>query len=246
MVHTQDVIGVIPSRMGATRLPGKPLLPIAGIAMIERVYRGAAGCQRLRRVVVATDSPEIVDYCQARRIPVQMTAAGHPSGTDRVWEVVEALGAEAAVNIQGDEPMVRPEMLDTLVEALFARPEIEVATLCTPVDAAEAQAVSACKVVMDASGQALYFSRAAIPFPRDGEARYLKHLGYYAYSRRALESFHRWPPAPLEQVERLEQLRFLHHGVEIAVAETPFNTFGVDTAEDLAAVEAALRAAGGA
>ena len=133
---------------------------------------------------------------------------------------------------------------ETLVAALFARPEIEVATLCTPVEAEEAQAASACKVVMDAGGEALYFSRAPIPFPREGAPGYMKHLGYYAYSRRALNAFHGWPPAPLEQVERLEQLRFLHHGVGIAVAETPFNTIGIDTAEDLAAVEARLSGGG--
>lgn len=241
MQPTLDIIGVIPSRMGATRLPGKPLRLIGGIPMIERVYRGAAACQGLRQVVVATESPEIEDFCHHASIPVHLTSADHPSGTDRVWQVVEELGAEAAVNIQGDEPMVRPEMIATLVAALFSQPEIEVASLYTPVPAEEAQAASACKVVMDLSGRALYFSRAAIPFPREGQPQYRKHLGYYAYSRHALRQFHAWAPTELENYERLEQLRFLAHGVPIAMAETPHNTIGIDTPEDLAEVERHFR-----
>jgi len=229
--------------MGATRLPGKPLRAIAGVPMIQRAYEGAAGCRRLEQVWVATDSAEIEMFCRERRIPVRMTSADHASGTDRVWQVVEEMGADAAVNIQGDEPMVRAEMIDTLVATLFSAPEIEVASLFTAVEEDEAQLPSACKVVMEANGRALYFSRAAIPFPREGQPRYRKHLGYYAYSRRVLSAFHSWAPSELEQHERLEQLRFLHHGVRIAMAETPFNTIGIDTPEDLAAVEQLLRAA---
>ncbi len=232
--------------MASTRLPGKPLLPIAGVAMIERVYEGTVACRTLRRVVVATDSAEIVSFCEARAISVRLTSHAHPSGTDRVWEVAEALGATAVVNVQGDEPMVRPEMLERMLEALFARPETEVASLYTPITAAEAEWASACKVVMDEEMRALYFSRAAIPFPRRGQPQYCKHLGYYAYSRAALQAFHAWPPAPLEQAEGLEQLRFLHHGVAIAMAETPFNTVGIDTREDLEAAEKLLSRSNGA
>lgn len=235
-----DIVGVIPARMAATRLPGKPLRPIAGVPMIERVYAGAAACRRLQRVVVATDSDDIVEFCRGRRIPVEMTSADHPSGTDRVWEVVERLGAPAALNIQGDEPMVRPEMIEALVDAIFSRPEVEVASLYTEADPAEAALASVCKVVMDETRTALYFSRAPIPFYREGEPRYHKHLGYYAYSRAALQRFHAWPPTPLEAAERLEQLRFLHHGMRIAMAYTPHNTIGVDTLEDLAEVERKL------
>jgi len=240
---TTNLIGVIPARMAATRLPGKPLRLIAGIPMIERVYRGAAASPRLPRVVVATDAEEIAAFCRSRQIPVHMTRADHASGTDRVWQVVEALGAEAAVNIQGDEPMVRAEMITALVDALFAHPEIEVSTLCTRVSAAEAQEPSACKVICDAAGRALYFSRAVIPYVRPEPAMppvYLKHLGFYAYSREALAQFHAWRPSDLELWERLEQLRFLDHGVEIAVAETAFNSIGIDTPEDLARVESLL------
>jgi len=223
--------------MGATRLPGKPLRAIAGVPMIERVYRGAVECPELERVVVATDSPEIAAFCQGQGIPVHMTSADHASGTDRVWQAVEELGAEAAVNIQGDEPMVRGAMISALVAALFSSPEVQVASLYTPAEQEEVPLPSVCKVVMDGRRRALYFSRAAIPFPREGSPRYAKHLGYYAYSRQALASFHAWPPSELESVERLEQLRFLDHGVAIQMAETPFNTIGIDTAEDLAQVE---------
>lgn len=236
-----EIVGVIPSRMAATRLPGKPLRPIAGVPMIQRVYEGAAACRALTRVVVATDSAEIVDFCRGRNIPVEMTSPQHASGTDRVGEVVERLGAPAAVNIQGDEPMVQADMLEALVAALFARPDIEVASLFTDADAAEAALPSVCKVVMDDRGKALYFSRSPIPFFREGKPHYHKHLGYYAYSRSALQRFHAWLPVPLEQVERLEQLRFLYHGIEIAMAYTPHNTIGVDTMEDLAEVERKLR-----
>lgn len=226
--------------MAATRLPGKPLRLIAGVAMIERVYRGAAACPLLPRVVVATDSGEIQAFCQARQIPCHLTSPDHPSGTDRVWQVASELGAAAAVNIQGDEPLVRPEMIATLIDTLFAAPDTEVATIYTAASAAEATMPSVCKLVTDERGRALYFSRAAIPYPREGTPAYKKHLGFYAYSRRALDAFHAWPPAPLEEHERLEQLRFLYHGGAIACAETPFDTIGVDTAEDLAAVERIL------
>jgi len=237
---TSKIIGVIPARMGAIRLPGKPLRAIAGVPMIQRVYEGAVGCRQLDQVLVATDSAEIEAFCRERRIPVRMTSPDHASGTDRVWQVVEELGADAAVNIQGDEPMVRVEMIETLVATLFSAPEIEVASLFVRVGREEAQEPSACKVVVEANGTALYFSRAAIPFPREGQPQYKKHLGYYGYSRRMLGAFHSWPTSELEQHERLEQLRFLDHGVRIAMAETPFNTVGIDTPEDLAEVERLL------
>ncbi|TAN24045.1 MAG: 3-deoxy-manno-octulosonate cytidylyltransferase [Acidobacteria bacterium] len=243
MRKTPGVLGVIPARMASTRLPGKPLLPIVGVPMIQRVYEGAADCRRLHTVVVATDSAEIATFCRAHAIPVRLTSAAHTSGTDRVWQVAQEMGAAAVVNIQGDEPMVRAEMLEVLVDALFREEATQVASLYTVMEAAEAQLPSACKVVLDGQGRALYFSRAAIPFPREGQPQYYKHLGYYAYSREALEAFHGWAPTMLEMTERLEQLRFLHHGVEIAMAETPYNTIGIDTAEDLAAAEALIRGA---
>jgi len=205
--------------------------------MVQRVYEGCLGCPGLSQVVVATDSEEIAGFCRQQAIPVCLTSPDHASGTDRVHEVAQRMNADAAINIQGDEPMVRPEMLHTLLEALFSAPEIEIATLCTPVSAEEAQQPSAVKVVTDAAGRSLYFSRAPIPFPREGIAAFRKHLGYYAYSRAALDRFHAWPVSRLEQIERLEQLRFLENGMTLAVAETPFDTIGIDTAEDLARAE---------
>lgn len=242
--HTPEVIGVIPARLASTRLARKALIPIAGVPMIGRVYQGARGCARLRQVLVATDSEEIAAYCRGAAIPVAMTSPAHLSGTDRICEVLARdPTAQAVVNIQGDEPMVRAEMLDALLDALFAAPDIEVATLCTPLDAAEASQPSVTKVVLDGRDRALYFSRSPIPFPREGPAHYLKHLGFYAYSRRALEAFRAWPAGKLEAAEKLEQLRFLENGWPIAVAETPFDSIGVDTAEDHARVEERFRSA---
>ncbi|MHB8734435.1 MAG: 3-deoxy-manno-octulosonate cytidylyltransferase [Terriglobales bacterium] len=243
MQPTTALLGVIPARLASTRLPRKALAEIAGVPMIERVYRGARESRALAEIIVATDADEILDFCRRRSIPARMTATTHLSGTDRVWEVAMTEGAEAVVNIQGDEPMVRGAMLDTLVAALFARAECEIATLATPIDGQEAQEPSAVKVVCDARGLARYFSRAPIPFPRDGApGAYLKHLGYYAYSRGALDQFHALPVSRLEAIEKLEQLRFLENGWEITVAETPHDSIGVDTAEDLARVDAVLRA----
>ncbi|MGH9541583.1 MAG: 3-deoxy-manno-octulosonate cytidylyltransferase [Terriglobales bacterium] len=238
MHSTAAVVGIIPARLASTRLARKALRPIAGVPMIARVYQGARACGRLRQVLVATDADEIAAYCRQAAIPIAMTSSAHASGTDRIGEVLAASPEiEAVVNIQGDEPMVRAEMLDALLDALFAAPDIEVATLSTPLAAAEADAPNIVKVVLDRRGRALYFSRAPIPYPREGPPLYRKHLGYYAYSRRALDAFRAWPAGALETAERLEQLRFLENGWPIAVAETPFDSIGVDTAEDLARVE---------
>lgn len=243
MEATADILGVIPARLGSTRLARKALADIAGRPMIQRVYEGARGCPRLRELGVATDASEIAAACQAAKIPVWMTAAEHSSGTSRITEVLQRRPAAAVVNIQGDEPMVRAEMIETLLAALFAAPEIAVATLATPLAAEAAADPATVKVVTDAAGRALYFSRAAIPFPRHGAPAYRKHLGYYAYSAPALAAFLAWRPGPLEMTEQLEQLRFLENGWAIAVAETPYDTIGVDTAEDLARVRARLAGA---
>ncbi len=242
MLPVTEIDGIIPARMGSTRLPGKALRPIAGTPMIERVYRGARECRKLRQVWVATDAEEIAAFCRGRGIPAQMTAATHRSGTDRVLEAAERLGSQAVVNIQGDEPMVRAEMLDLLIAALFARPEIEVATLRTPLRPEAAGEPGTVKVVCDGEGRALYFSRAVIPYARDAKAapRLWKHLGYYAYSLAALRRFTQWPAGELEQCEQLEQLRFLENGTAIAAAATEHDTIGVDTLEDWQRAEARL------
>lgn len=243
MQATADILGVIPARLGSTRLARKALAEIGGKPMIQWVYEGARGCRRLAELGVATDASEIAAACRAAGIPVWMTGAAHGSGTSRITEVLRARPAAAVVNIQGDEPMARAEMIEALLEALFAAPEIEVATLATPLAADAAADPAAVKVVTDRAGRALYFSRAAIPFPRHGAPAYRKHLGYYAYSARALAAFQGWPPGRLETAEQLEQLRFLENGWPIAVAETPFDTIGVDTAEDLARVRATVAGA---
>ena len=171
-----------------------------------------------------------------------MTSPLHRSGTDRVHEVSQSITAEVFVNIQGDEPLVRREHLEALL-ALMARSSIQVGTLKTPCSPEDRDNPNAVKVVTALDGRALYFSRATIPFDRDasGQARHYKHLGFYAYRKSALDGFVAWPESQLEHCERLEQLRFLDNGVDIYVAETPFDTVGVDTEEDLQRVEKILK-----
>jgi 3-deoxy-manno-octulosonate cytidylyltransferase (CMP-KDO synthetase) len=192
-------------------------------------------------VVVATDSEDVAGVCRGRGIPAVFTPASCPSGSDRVREVARVIDAEIYVNIQGDEPLLTPEFFPPML-ALLDRPHVEVATLavrCAPQDVANPNAV---KVVTDLNGRALYFSRATIPFDRDGAgfAGYRKHLGIYAYRKAALERFAALPPTPLEQVERLEQLRLLENGISLYVAEAPRDTIGVDTEADLLRAEEVL------
>jgi 3-deoxy-manno-octulosonate cytidylyltransferase (CMP-KDO synthetase) len=193
---------------------------------------------------VATDSEEILGLGTKYGWQVLMTSPEHQSGTDRVWEVASRLPADVYVNIQGDEPLTRPEHIEVLL-TLMQDTAVQVGTLktpCAPHDIANPNAV---KVVTDRSGRALYFSRATLPFDRDGESHpaYFKHLGFYAYRRAALERFCSIQPGDLEHAERLEQLRFLEHGIPIHVAETPFDTIGVDTEADLQRVETLIRVA---
>ena len=236
-----NIVAVIPARLASTRLPRKPLREIAGKSMISRVYEAAAASNLVSQAIVATDSQEIVDHCRERAIPVRITSSEHRSGTDRVREVAASVPADVYINVQGDEPLARPEHLDALVR-LMQQPGVGVGTLKTPCATEEVENPSAVKVVCDAAGRALYFSRGTIPFDRDrsGRVRYFKHLGFYAYRALALERFCSWPESELERSERLEQLRFLENGVAIHVAETPFDTVGVDTEEDLRRVERIL------
>jgi 3-deoxy-manno-octulosonate cytidylyltransferase (CMP-KDO synthetase) len=237
------VLGVIPARLGSTRLPRKVLREIAGTPMIAHVFRRARQSELLSDLIVATDSEEVVATCRAYGIPAIMTSADHPSGTDRVWEVSRSRIADIYVNIQGDEPLITSGHIRNLVQPFRAHPGIQVTTLKIVATPDEAQNPNVVKVVCDAQGRALYFSRHPIPFDRDraGSITYWKHPGGYAYSRDALESFHRLPHSPLERTERLEQLRFLEHGIPIHVVETSEPTLGVDTEADLLAVEAVLR-----
>jgi 3-deoxy-manno-octulosonate cytidylyltransferase (CMP-KDO synthetase) len=246
--HTLDtpkprILGVIPARLGSTRLPRKVLREIAGQPMIGWVYRAARACPLLDQVLIATDSEEVLAFAQEHSLPAVFTPADCPSGTDRVHAVAESIPADIYVNIQGDEPLIRPEHLDALL-APFTRPDVQVATLSTPCSPEHIHTPSAVKVVTATDGRALYFSRATIPYDRDnsGGITYRKHLGIYAYRKQALQRFPKLPPSQLEAAEKLEQLRFLENGFDIYVADTPYDTIGVDTEEDLRAVEALLSA----
>ena len=239
------VLGVIPARLESTRLPRKPLRLICGQPMIAWVYRRARAAACLDDLLVATDSAEIFSYCCASNIPAMMTSSAHRSGTDRVVEVLARESADICVNIQGDEPMITSEHIELLLRPFRDLPETQVSTLKVAIGLEEARNPNNVKVVTDLSGRALYFSRALVPYDRDGSGhvQYYKHLGLYAYARTALEKFHRLPPSDLEQLEKLEQLRFLENGIPITVVETSQDTLGVDTEEDLRKVEEYFRRA---
>jgi len=238
------VLGVIPARLASTRLSRKVLRIIAGKPMLAWVYEAAKACPQLNRVLIATDSEEVADLCRQNDFPFQLTSPDLPSGTDRLHAVAQLVPADIYVNIQGDEPLLKPEHLTALLRP-FAQPHVEVSTLkvlCTPENIANPNAV---KVVTAADGRALYFSRATIPYDRDARdgaaPQYWKHIGLYAYRKSTLNRFPTLPTSLLEQTERLEQLRFLENGISIHVEPTDFDTIGVDTEEDLKRVEALLR-----
>jgi 3-deoxy-manno-octulosonate cytidylyltransferase (CMP-KDO synthetase) len=238
-------VAIIPARIASTRLPRKILREIAGQTMLERVYEAAKNCKLLSDVIVATDSPEIMDVCRKHGWRAQLTSDKHKSGTDRVHEVAQSFSEEQLidvfVNVQGDEPLARSEHIDALLGPM-RDPKVQVSTVMTPCPAADIANPNAVKIVVNNQGRALYFSRSTIPFDRDktGSFRYMKHLGFYAYRKAALDMFCLLPESDLERSERLEQLRFLENGIDIHAAETPFDTIGVDTEEDLERVEGIL------
>jgi len=242
MQDSRKVIGVIPARLGSTRLPRKVLRAIAGKAMLHWVYESAARSSLLDELVVAADSEDVGQYCRSHNLAVMMTGS-HPSGSDRLHEVMERTDGGIYVNIQGDEPTLRTDHVELLLEPVLSG-LAEVATLKVAIDPNAARNPNCVKVVTDLRGRALYFSRFPIPFDRDGTAahRYYKHIGLYAYTRAALIRFHGLPQSALERAERLEQLRFLENGISIQVAETPHDTIGVDTEEDLQKVAALFAA----
>jgi len=235
------IAGVIPARLGSTRMARKVLRSIAGRPMVEWVWRAAHASGLMSPVVVATDADEVAEACRARSIPVVMTSPACPSGSDRVREAARQIDAEIYVNIQADEPTLTPDFFPPLLN-LFDRPEVEVSTLSVPCPPHEFNNPNAVKVVTDLDGRALYFSRATIPYDRDssGFTGYRKHLGIYAYRKHALARFASLPPTPLEILERLEQLRLLENGINIYVADAPRDTIGVDTEEDLVRAQALL------
>ncbi len=243
------VIGVIPARLASTRLPRKMLREVAGKPLLAWVYQAAAGAGVFDRLIVAADSDEVTRLCSNHGWEVRMTAPELASGTDRVHAIAQQLHSENAlsdpdpifVNIQGDEPLLRPEHFHALLRP-FTHAEVQVSTLRTPCPAEDIQNPNVVKVVVDCGGKALYFSRATIPCDRDriGGIAYWKHLGIYAYRNHVLERFPSLPPSSLEAAERLEQLRLLENGIPIHVEQVEFDTIGVDTEADLKSVAALL------
>lgn len=232
---------VIPARYASSRLPGKPLADIAGRPMIAHVYDRAMAVPGVDVVAVATDDERVAAAVTAFGGRVVLTRADHPSGTDRLVEAMREIEADLYVNLQGDEPMVRPEDIAGLIDAMRMDPAVDVGTLAHPITAAEAAGPHAVKVVLSGNGNALYFSRSAIPYPRVAKAAtYLKHVGIYAYRRDVLARFATLPRPAIEEAEQLEQLRFLAAGMRIRVNIVDPTGPGVDTPEDLEIVRAAL------
>jgi 3-deoxy-manno-octulosonate cytidylyltransferase (CMP-KDO synthetase) len=237
-----DAIAIIPARLASTRLPRKVLREICGRPMLAHVVEGARQCPQLAEVIVATDSEEVLALCKQNGWRAEMTSSSHRSGTDRIYEVAKRVDGDVYVNVQGDEPLARPEHISALL-APMQNPDVLVSTVKTACSTADVNNPNAVKVVTDLDARALYFTRATVPFDRDnsGTVRRFKHLGFYGYRREALDKFCTWPESELERAERLEQLRFLDHGIDIYVAETPYDTVGVDTEEDLRRVEEILK-----
>ncbi len=244
-----QVVIIIPARYASTRFPGKPLAPLWGKPIIQHVYERAVRSRLSSRAIIATDDERIAAAARSFGAGVALTRPDHPSGTDRVAEVAAALDADLIVNVQGDEPLVDPAAIDAAVEPLLADPSIPMGTLAAPIEAVEDLAnPNVVKVVVDQAGFALYFSRLPIPFVRDGAqwrglaacgpvARY-RHIGLYVYRRDFLLGLATLAPTPLEQAEKLEQLRVLEHGHRIRVVIVPTASPGIDTPEDLARLAA--------
>ena len=236
------ILGVIPSRYASSRLPGKPLLEISGKTMVEHVYRRAMASGIFFRVVVATDDRRVYEAVEKFGGDVIMTSPDHPDGSSRVAEVARGIDTDYVINIQGDEPLLDPHILDELVAPFAAEPDVAVCTLAMPVEPERARSPNQVKVVAANNGDALYFSRSRLPFDRDGgEGEILGHIGLYAFRMRALERFVNLPQSPLEKREKLEQLRFLENGVPIRVVRVEgYEAHGVDTPEDLETIRELL------
>jgi len=232
---------VIPARYGSTRLPAKPLADILGKPMIQHVYERAARATRLQGVVVATDDPRIMEAVAAFGGQAIMTSPDHASGTERLAEVAGRMEADVYVNVQGDEPLVRPADVDTLVRLMESRPDRLVGSLCHPMDPEDLDNPNAVKVVLTHHNDAMYFSRAGIPYLRCPGAPHFKHMGLYAYRREFLAGHAALPASPLAQSEQLEQLRFLQAGIPIVMDfTTAMPGPAVDTMEDLEQVRRVL------
>ncbi len=245
-MNSVAVIIVIPARYGSTRLPGKPLVALAGKPMIERVYERASQSKLAKRVIVATDDDRIMKAVQSFGGEALMTRSTHRTGTERVAEVASHTGGDVFVNVQGDEPLLDPAAVDTAINALLEEPAASVSTIATliktPADIMDPNVV---KTILDFDDNALYFSRAPIPWVRDSaskiQVRHLKHLGLYAFQRAALLEYPTLPQGTLERIEQLEQLRWLENGWKMRVAEVEHDAVSVDVPADVERVEKILQ-----
>ena len=240
-----EVTAIIPARWASTRFPGKPLVNLRGKPLVQHVWERANRAKCVGRVIIATDDMRIAEAAFDFGAEVALTSPKHPTGTDRLAEVAGKLKSAAIIlNVQGDEPDIAPSTIDRLVGALQDDPGLGMVTAANPVtDLADVQNPHVVKVVTDLAGRALYFSRSVIPHDRDGRRgiRYLRHQGIYGYRRKVLLAFVKWKPTPLEQAEKLEQLRALEHGIAIGVIVVRRGSVGVDVPGDLAKAERALR-----
>jgi 3-deoxy-manno-octulosonate cytidylyltransferase (CMP-KDO synthetase) len=235
-------LGVIPARLASTRLPRKVLREIAGRPLLAWVVEAARNCPQFDHIIVAADSDEVAELCQQNNWPCELTSPDLPSGTDRVHAVAQLHDSDIYVNIQGDEPFVRPDHIAALLRP-FARPYVDITTLRVPCTAENVTNPNAVKVVSANDGRALYFSRATIPYHRDADgpaAQYWKHIGLYAFRKSALNLFPTLPPSILERTERLEQLRLLENGSQLYVETVTHDTIGIDTEADLLLAEQLL------
>ena len=243
-----QVVGIIPARYASTRFPGKPLVPIAGKPLLQHVVERCQKARSLKEVIVATDDERIAQVAR-RFCRVEMTSPNHPSGSDRIAEVAARLPCDGVVNIQGDEPLIDPTVVDHVAGALERADMSTAATRLTQPD--EYDNPNVVKVVVNAAGLALYFSRRTIPFLREAASRsvseqlaafpFLKHLGIYGFRRETLLRLVRFAVSPLEAAEKLEQLRALDNGIPIAVVQVAYESIGVDVPGDVARVEKLLR-----
>ena len=242
------IIGIVPARYASTRFPGKPLALIAGKPLLQHVVEQCQKAKSLAEVIVATDDTRIWEVAQ-NFCRVEMTRPEHPSGSDRIAEVAERCGGDAVVNIQGDEPLIDPNVIDAVANALAQN---EMSTAATPIkNISELDNPNVVKVVVNTAGRALYFSRRTIPYLREAASRpvneqlaafpFLKHLGIYGYRRETLLRLVKFPVSPLENAEKLEQLRALENGIPMAVVKVDYDSVGVDVPEDVSRVEAILK-----
>lgn len=239
------ILGVLPARWGSTRFPGKPLHQIAGKPLIQHVWERCKECTRLDEIIVATDDERIRDVVIAFGGKVVMTSPNHPTGTDRIAEAAQAVPqATHIINIQGDEPLIDPALIDELAATMAAHPSLDMATAANPLDPADVavQDPNVVKVAIALDGRALYFSRSPLPYFRNSVSGLpvLRHKGIYAYKRKFLETFVTWPPSPLEIAESLEQLRALENGASIKVLITADTSPGVDTPDQAREIERIL------